>query len=130
MDESDSTQRWYVAVLIARATVGEGRQDEFLLDHQVRLIRARDAEEAHTRALALGEAQAHSYRNEAGESVLWEFVGLADLDEVQADQLSDGVEVYSWRTRGQPPRAVVPKEKLTVFWHAQNAHRPVRDLLD
>lgn len=122
--------RWYVAVLVVRSRVGDRWADDCLIDHQVRLIRAADAEAAYRRALALGGEANQTYRNGDGELVSWEFAGLADLDEIQASALQDGVEVYSWRSRGQPEDAVLPKEKLAVFWLAANGDRAVRDLLD
>ena len=120
---------WYTAVIVLQARVGDGWQDEFLLDHQVHFIHATDPEAAFARALALGKAEALVYRNDRGESVSWEFAGLADLEELTADP-SDGVEVWSWRTRGQSSSVVVAKEQLSVFYHAANATRIAKDLLD
>lgn len=120
---------WYSAVIVLRAKVGDTWQDEFLLDHQVRLVRAADPEAAFARAVAIGEAEAHAYQNDRAERVSWEFVGLADLDELTAD-VSDGVEVWSWRTRGQPSAAVVAKDQLSVFHRTANATRTAAELLD
>jgi len=122
--------RWYVAVLVVRARVGDGRQDEPWTDHQIRLIRAVGAEAAYTRALALGAEAEHSYANGAGATVRWEFRGLADLDEIDAATLTDGLEIYSWRQRGEADELIPPKEKLAVFWSAANAHRTADDLLE
>jgi uncharacterized protein DUF4288 len=121
---------WYSAVLVVRARVGDESPDGSLIDHQVRLIQAVDAEAAYVRALALGPSAQHSYPNAEGVRVSWEFVGLADLDEIQAADLEDGVEVYSWRGRGRAEDVVLPKEKLAVFWVQANRDRPVRDFLD
>ena len=128
--EANQHLRWYVAVLVVRARVGGEWQDEYLVDHQVRLLHAADPEAAYDRALALGAGEEHSYRNGDGALVCWEFCGLADLDEVQASELGDGVEVYSWRSKGKPEEAILPKEKLAVFSLAANGERPVSDLLD
>ena len=129
MENSDVTLRWYAAVLVVRCRVGHSLQDVDLLDHQVRIIHARGAEAAYERALALGEAEARTYRNENDEVVTWEFVGLGELDEVLEPELGDGVEVYSWKSRREADGAVLPKEKLAVFWFLENAHRTTRELL-
>jgi hypothetical protein len=121
--------KWYVAVIVARAKIVGEWADDYLIDHQVRLLRAPDAETAYSIALELGAAEAHSYKNGDGAVVAWEFCGLADLDEVRAPELESGVEVYSWQVPGQPDDAVLPKEKLAVFWRAANGHHPARDLL-
>jgi hypothetical protein len=120
---------WFVAVLVLRAKVGDTWQDEFLLDHQIRLVRAANPEAAFTRAVAIGEGEAHAYQNDSAEGVSWEFVGLADLEEL-TEEIGDGIEVWSWRSRGEPSAAVVAKELLSVFHHAANATRTAAELLD
>jgi hypothetical protein len=127
---SDQRMRWYAAVVVVRARIDNTWQDDNLIDHQVRLLQASDAEAAYARALDLGKAAEHSYKNRDGEMVSWEFVGLADLDLIQAAAIEDGLEVYRWRLHGRPQDAVVPKDKLAVFWLAANADRKVEDSLD
>ena len=127
----DIEEQWFVAVLVLRSRVGEGwQQDEPFLDHQVRLLRAASAEVAYARAQALGAEEEHSYENADGAVVRWEFLGLADLDRVNASSLVDGVEVYSWQRRGEGDEVVQPKERLTAFYVAANASRTARDLLE
>jgi len=128
--DGDSALRWYTAVFVVRARIEGAWHDDCLIDHQVRLIRARDPESAYAHAIDLGKAEAQSYRNSEGALVIWEFDGLADLSEVQFEELGDGVEVHSWRSRGQAGESVLPKEKLAVFWLAANAHRRVEELRD
>ena len=130
MENSTKSGAWYAAVLVIRSHVGGNTNAAPLLDHQVRLLRATDAEAAYERALVLGAAEAHSYLNAEGETVTWEFAGLHDLAELLADDLDDGVEVYSWRTAGRIEDAILPKDRLAVFWAAANGHRTARELLD
>ena len=109
--DNDHQRRWYVAVVVVRARIDDEWHDDYWLaffDQDA----PSDAESAHRRALELGKAAEHSYENGDGATVRWEFVGLADLDEIQAGAIDDGVEVYSWRARGHPEEAVVPKDKL------------------
>lgn len=107
------SEKWYVAVVVLQATSGAEWQDDRLLDHQIRLIRASDAEVAYTRALVVGAAEAHAYPNSDGQSVTWEFLGLADLEELAAAGFEHGSEVYSWRSHGDAAEAVLPKERLS-----------------
>ena len=130
MDGSPSAARWYIAVLVLRAEVMDAPADAALLDHQVRLVRAADAEAAYASALVLGGREEHAYRNADGEEVRRRFAGLSDLDEVLADSLDDGVEVYSWRSRGAPAEAVVRKEELAIFTSAARVDRTAAELLD
>jgi hypothetical protein len=130
MESPTDSGAWFTAVLVVRSRVGDGADDAPLLDYQVRLLRAADAEAAYERALALGAAEALSYQNADGVTVKWEFTGLHDLAELAETEMTDGVEVYSWRARAPIEGAVVAKERLTVFWSAANALRTARELLD
>lgn len=122
--------RWFVAVLVVRSRVDGGAAETGLLDLQFRLIHATDAESAYIRALELGQQAAQSYRNADGNDVTWEFIGLNDLREVDDESLSDGTEVYSQLARDDEKNAVVPKEKLSVFWTEANKHRSAQELLE
>ena len=126
----DDLNRWYVAVLVVRITVDDDPEHEPATDRQIRLIRAPDPETAYTRALVLGAQENRSYLNGDGRTVRWEFVGLADLDELQAPAPADEVEVYSERLSGDAEELVRPKSALTIFWLEANRHRRVRDVLD
>lgn len=120
---------WFAAVLLVRSRAELGWDDDPIVDCQVRLIRANTAEMAYEQALALGRAEEHSYRNDRGETVRWEFLGLHDLVEIGGEP-GDGVEVYSWLAALGGAPAVVAKEELTVFWKEANAEKRVSDLLD
>src|SRR4051812_45174254 len=86
---------WYVAVLVLESSIIEGWSDPSV-DLQFRLIRAPDAEAAYERALILGRQDEHSYENPYGQTCVWTFKGLKDLQEVIKDELADGVEVYGF----------------------------------
>jgi hypothetical protein len=100
-----------------------------MLDHQVRIIQAVDAESAYLAALSLGEQSELTYPNEAGEAVTCEFLGLGELMELPSGQPRDGGEVYSWGTT-EKPSAVRTKAELDVFRSQIDGHRTARDLLD
>ena len=108
-------QRFFVAVLVLQSRVGDW-DDNPIVDHQVRIVRAANATGAYARALRLGAAENSTFKNQDGQAVTWEFLGLSELDHLEEDQLlNDGGEVFSWRTQG-PGRAFVrEKEQLAVF---------------
>ena len=121
--------RWFAAVLVVRSRIQPGWDDDPLFDCQVRLLEAPTPEVAYENALALGKQEECAYKNEEGNDVQWEFLGLHDLAELDEAPKSGG-EVYSWLTRQADAFIVVPKERLTVFWLAANADRRAADLLE
>ena len=76
--------------------------------------------------MSLGAEEEHSYRNQDGDQVTWEFLGLHDLSEL-VEAPVDGAQVFSWRA--SVAIQVVPKDQLTVFWSQANAQRRASDLL-
>jgi hypothetical protein len=125
-----SSQRWYVAVLVASSRIDAVPAHVPVVDLQYRLIRASDNEDAYQRALQLGRQLAHSYQNFQGCAVAWECTGLRDLREIDEGELADGTEVYSQIVRDNPEQLVVPKEQLTCFWAAANKDKTAGEILD
>lgn len=125
-----SETRWYVAVLVVRAQVSGVAPEASLSDLQYTLIRAESPELAYVRALEVGERAETAYANSEGQQVVWRFVGLHDLHEVDDAALSDGTEVYSRRIRGNPDGLIVSREQLEVFWYAANRDRTAREILE
>ena len=129
MDPQAAGGKWYLAVLVIRSRVDDGRDHEPLIDVQYRLISAVDTEAAYRRALQLGAQEAHDYENDAGERVYWEFAGLHDLHEIESERLGDGVEVYYQMDRADPREWVRPKEELLAFSSEANRHRTAAEIL-
>lgn len=121
--------RWFVAVLLLQSRVGDW-DDEPLVDHQVRLIRAESPDAAYERALHLGKAEELTYENREGESVAWIFLGLSELEELGATTPTDGDEIFSWLTSGPGRAFVQDKHQLSVFFTARNANKTAGELLD
>jgi hypothetical protein len=121
--------RWFAAVLLFQSQVGTGWEDEAIVHHEVRIIRATSADEAYRRAQALGAKGQHSYPNAAGEDVAWHFLGLAELEKL-VESPADGSEVYSWLTRGRGENLVREKDDLEAFLSIENRHRRAEDLLN
>ena len=108
------SQRWFAAVVMLSSGPPSGAAEVPLVDHQVLLIRAVDAEDAFRRAQELGSAAEHTYLNQLGDTVSWRFVGLYQLQELP-EAPGDGVEVYSWFNK--EGESVTPRSKaeLDVF---------------
>ena len=120
-------QRLFVAVLILQSRVGDW-DDNPLVDHQVRIVRAANATSAYARALRLGAAENSTYKNQDGQAVTWEFLGLSELAYLEETQLDDGGEVFSWRTQGPGRESVREKGQLAVF--ASKNDKAAGELLD
>lgn len=108
---------WYVATLIIQCRV-EGLEARLkTVDEQIRVLLAPNTETAYAKAIQLGKEQEVSYKNMYDVDVYWEFLGLADLEELAFDsEISDGTEIRSRLLRRKvPSKLVVPQEELTVF---------------
>jgi hypothetical protein len=122
--------KWYVAELIVRCRAGKLSKRRTLYDRQIKVLRASTDEAAYERALVLGRAENHSYKNSAGEKVSWGFLGLGNLELLHEKTISDGTEIHSRLERGNPKSEVRRKRDLTVFWAERNKHKTAGELLD
>jgi len=122
--------QWYVAEIIVRCRVGKSSKRETLYDRQIKVLRATTDEAAYERAVQLGRAENHSYKNSAGETVFWEFVGLGNLEVLHEKRISDGTEIHSRLEKGSPESEVRRKRDLTVFWAQRNKHKTGGELLN
>jgi hypothetical protein len=104
---------------IVRGTfVDDSLDKRRLADRLFCLVEAPDAETAYQKALALVESTAcdETYSDDDGRPVEMRAMGLADLREIAAPQLADGVAVYSEMIAGEPDlQLAASKELLTVF---------------
>lgn len=121
---------WYVAEIIVSCRVGKTPGGRTLYDRQVKVLRAATHEAAYQRALKLGKGENHSYKNSAGEKVVWRFLGLGNLELLREKEIVDGTEVYSRLQRGRPESAICRKRDLTVFWGQRNMHKTAGELLN
>jgi hypothetical protein len=123
--------KWYVTKLILQCRVNDDRVGPWTCDEQVRVLRAKDDDTAYEKALRLGREAEDSYQNVHGETVSWEFVGLANLDELGSPSIRDGTEITSRLfTEEEPARLVRQKERLVVYWMQQEKHRTAREILE
>jgi hypothetical protein len=83
---------WYLSKIIFRIICGDGQHTP-QFDEQLRLIAARDEEEAFKKAFDLGEKEQDRFFNEDRKLVQWKFINVAELYRLSG--LLDGAEMYS-----------------------------------
>ena len=83
---------WYIAKIIFGICVNKANQvTQF--DEQLRIIAARNANEAFLKARLIGVREEDLFMNDEKRSVKWEFIDVAELNLLQ--ELKDGMEIYS-----------------------------------
>lgn len=82
---------WYIAKIIFQIK-GSGQQ-KLQFDEQLRMIEAKNFEEAFLKARILGINSEDSVINHDHGPVKWEFVNVPELRKVEV--LKDGLEIYS-----------------------------------
>ena len=83
---------WYVAKIVFRIISGDG--DHIAqFDEQLRLIQARDEDEAFEKATQIGRDEEDSFMNQKNQVVKWSFINIPELNKLPS--LTDGVEIYS-----------------------------------
>jgi hypothetical protein len=108
--------RWYLAdVILEHIVEGDPRNVVHVNTH---LIEAESPEQAHEKALALGNRAEDDYANTDGKQVRVVFRGLRQLSVIH-EALEDGAELAYSETVGVPEERlrewVTPKEHLNVF---------------
>lgn len=82
---------WYIAKIVFRITNKSASRSQF--DEQIRLVEARNFEEAFLKARILGIKEEDTFLNEKNETVKWEFINVSELHPVS--ELKDGSELHS-----------------------------------
>ncbi|MCA0457877.1 MAG: DUF4288 domain-containing protein [Chloroflexi bacterium] len=117
-----SKKQWYAATLIIRSRV-EDQTGPYSCDEQVRLIHARSDDKAYKKAYKLGKAAETVRLNADGDMVYVEFVGLADLSQIEGG-LTDGVQVKGRSfVHSAPQILALMKEELALFSQPQKEWR-------
>jgi len=121
---------WYVATLLFECNI-ENRSERLpTCDEQLRLVSAEDNEEALQKSLLLGNQEEVSYENVYGDVVSWRFLGLVELEEIDADSIGDGTEIKSRLLRcKEPKKRVHKKEDLTVYrWEREKREKSMHPI--
>ena len=83
---------WYLSKLVFRIICGEGvHRPQF--DEQLRLIEAKNENEAFAKATEIGEQEQDEFYNQQHKLVQWKFINIAELYKLSG--LLDGAELYS-----------------------------------
>jgi Domain of unknown function (DUF4288) len=108
--------QWYTAELVMEITVAEALHN--VVHKNLVLVRADTPEEAHRKAIGLGQKAETSYLNPKDRLVRIQFRGVSKLD-VMYENLEDGAELTFEEQVGVTPedieRLIPPKERLQVF---------------
>ena len=83
---------WYLAKIVFRIICGDGQHTP-QFDEQLRLVSARNEDEAFYKAQALGEQEEDTFLNIQNKEVQWQFINVSELYRLSA--LIDGAELYS-----------------------------------
>jgi len=83
---------WYIAKVVFHISA-ENTPHKPQFDEQLRLIMAKNSEEAYIKARAIGITEEDSFLNVQHTKVKWEFVDVAEI--VLIRSLDDGAELYS-----------------------------------
>jgi hypothetical protein len=95
---------WYLSKIIFRIICGEGDHTP-QFDEQLRLIAARDEEEAFRKAMTIGQREQDAFYNHDQQLVQWKFINVAEL--YRFSGLLDGAEMYSRIQETDDPEAYI-----------------------
>lgn len=91
-DQNQNSMNWFLAKIVYRIVCGEGNHTP-QFDEQLRLIAARDEEEALRKACNLGQQEEDCFYNTADKLVQWKFINVTELFSIT--EMTDGAEIYS-----------------------------------
>jgi hypothetical protein len=83
---------WYLTKIIFRIICGDGDHTP-QFDEQLRLIEARNEEEAFAKAQTIGVKESDAFMNAKDQLVQWKFINIAELYRLHG--FIDGAEMYS-----------------------------------
>jgi hypothetical protein len=90
-------EAWFAASLLFERTFEGGSKAPPLFEESIVLVRAPEDHEsaALKKAVKVGMAASHSYRNIDGETVSWTFKEVLRVVQVFDSEIAEGSEVYS-----------------------------------
>ena len=84
--------KWFIAKMVYQIICGAGEHTP-QFDEQLRVILAKNPEDAFIKAYEMGMSEQDSFLNQKNDWVRWKFINIADLYPI--NQLIDGAEIYS-----------------------------------
>ncbi|HKZ55968.1 MAG TPA: DUF4288 domain-containing protein [Anaerolineales bacterium] len=121
---------WYVATLLMKCNIDNSISGDWTCIEQIHVLIAPSDEDAYAKALKTGKEEGHTYRNLAGETVSWEFVGLENLEKLVDSSIGDGTEIRSRVLSLQTPSSHIrQKHKLTLFQEQDMKDTTAREII-
>jgi hypothetical protein len=121
---------WYVVTLILKCLIAGRAQTPTTCFEQIHLIEANDGNSAYDKALQLGKLQEHSFKNNEGKIVSWEFVGIQNLEEILDKDIRDGIEIRNRRVLVDDPFTLVrDKDGMTIFISEKIRNQTAEEIL-
>ena len=114
---------FFVSILYRSSIDGESGESD-LWEEQIIAIRADSESEAHEKAMKFALSQEHSYFNENGENVRWEFHKIERIFFVESEKIEDGTEVFSRFLRASEALSLL----TPVDWNEFAPTAPAHDL--
>ncbi len=98
----------YIAKIVFQIVSGDGKHTP-QFDEQFRLFEAKTENEALEKARAKGKKEETSFLNEKKEIVLWKYIGVTELMELQ--DMADGAQIYSCTQEAEDENNYIYKAK-------------------
>ena len=98
---------WFSALLFFECEVIGAAESDPLCEKSVRIFRAAGEEEAMTKAEEIGRRAETEYPNVDGQTVVWRFVRVLEVQDLTEEELGEGMEVFSrlmWKSEIQAER--------------------------
>lgn len=86
---------WFSARLLFESKHPDEPRSKKVFEDRIVLLTAAGEDEAEHKAKSLGVKAREEYRNQFGNRVIWEFVEVLDLMQLDSDDIGHGSEVYS-----------------------------------
>jgi|ERR1700679_308092 hypothetical protein len=87
---------WFTARCHFKSEIEGQRKNGMHLWHEAFfLVHALSKKDAEQKAKHFGQSKKHTYKNFAGDIIVWKFAGVIDVCALEAHGFGDGTEVYS-----------------------------------
>lgn len=122
--------RWYVAKLILLCRVDNDCEGPWTCEEQIRVLQAIGKGAAYEKAVILGKSAEHSYRNAADQEVVWEFLGISNMDELSEGGIIDGSEITARLFTSSNTEIITRNsEDFVMNWMPQEKNKTAHDVI-
>ena len=90
-----SEKKWFSVRMVLECRFSDDTLPaDALYEDRLIVLRANDEQEAKSKGEEIGKASKHEYKNQYGETVLWEFREVLEVLQLFDDSIKDGTEVF------------------------------------